>query len=411
MTAGTICLVTPGRLSCNPRVVKEADALHEAGYRVAVVCGPLGPLGEEEEHALLADRPWAGGVTRIHPQGLQWTMERAVTRFCRSLTAAASPLRPALAAQRHSALIARLRRAVEDTPADMYIAHYMAGLAAAGPVANRKNAILGFDAEDAHHLELTPTDAERRAELAARDAIQRRWLPRCAHLTCAAPLIAESYAERYGVRMTPVLNVFPLDSAPKGQDAPPEDVCLYWFSQKLGPGRGIEELLEILGKLPFPVSLHLRGVAAPAYRGTLESLAGATRLEFMPPVPPGRLPSSASIHTAGLCVELPDPPHHDICLANKIFTYLLAGIPSILSATRAHRCIAEELEGAACVIDLADPAASAEVLAAYLGNGKALQSARKAAARLARTRFNWDREKEVFLQSVDRALMDGSGPE
>ena len=32
-----ICLVTPGQPSTNPRLVKEADALCEAGYDVQVV--------------------------------------------------------------------------------------------------------------------------------------------------------------------------------------------------------------------------------------------------------------------------------------------------------------------------------------------------------------------------------------
>ena len=34
-----VCIVSTGNLASNPRVLKEADALHEAGYRVtAVVC-------------------------------------------------------------------------------------------------------------------------------------------------------------------------------------------------------------------------------------------------------------------------------------------------------------------------------------------------------------------------------------
>ena len=32
-----ICLVTPGNLAANPRIVKEADALQEAGYDVTAV--------------------------------------------------------------------------------------------------------------------------------------------------------------------------------------------------------------------------------------------------------------------------------------------------------------------------------------------------------------------------------------
>ena len=33
-----ICLITPGQLALNPRLVKEADALSAAGYEVSVIC-------------------------------------------------------------------------------------------------------------------------------------------------------------------------------------------------------------------------------------------------------------------------------------------------------------------------------------------------------------------------------------
>ena len=35
----SVCIVSPGHLASNPRVVKEADALHGAGYRVTVIAG------------------------------------------------------------------------------------------------------------------------------------------------------------------------------------------------------------------------------------------------------------------------------------------------------------------------------------------------------------------------------------
>ena len=43
MKVERICLVSPGHLSSNPRLVKEADALHEAGYAVRVVAGDVTP--------------------------------------------------------------------------------------------------------------------------------------------------------------------------------------------------------------------------------------------------------------------------------------------------------------------------------------------------------------------------------
>ena len=41
-----ICLVTTGQPACNPRLVKEADALVDAGFDVHVVAADLSRLGD-----------------------------------------------------------------------------------------------------------------------------------------------------------------------------------------------------------------------------------------------------------------------------------------------------------------------------------------------------------------------------
>ena len=58
MTAGRICIVTPGHLASNPRVVKEADALHAAGYDVSVVAGDLTPAVRPFDRDVEAEAPW-----------------------------------------------------------------------------------------------------------------------------------------------------------------------------------------------------------------------------------------------------------------------------------------------------------------------------------------------------------------
>src|SRR5881628_2097010 len=45
----TICIVTPSHISANPRVVKEADALHGAGFEVHVVFAQI-TNGIRREH-------------------------------------------------------------------------------------------------------------------------------------------------------------------------------------------------------------------------------------------------------------------------------------------------------------------------------------------------------------------------
>jgi len=53
-----ICLLTPTQPSVNPRIVKEADALAEAGHQVHVLCGHTIAWADESDILLLQKRNW-----------------------------------------------------------------------------------------------------------------------------------------------------------------------------------------------------------------------------------------------------------------------------------------------------------------------------------------------------------------
>jgi len=92
-----------------------------------------------------------------------------------------------------------------------------------------------------------------------------------------------------------------------------------------------------------------------------------------------------------------------ICLTNKIFTYLLAGVPVVMSDTPAQRLLATDLGAAARLCDLTDPAGLAAMLDA-LASPAVLAEASVTAWRLGRERYNWEREQDVLLQSVAAAF-------
>src|SRR5205814_5800343 len=136
-------------LASNPRAIKEADALHEAGYRVTVVAGDLSSAFRPFDEELAARAPWT--AVRIGPSPLSSRlMSRAAlasVRACR-LPPSRTPLWLAVAA--HSPQTSALARAACAVSADLYIAHYVAALPAAAAAARRHGAALGYDAEDFH---------------------------------------------------------------------------------------------------------------------------------------------------------------------------------------------------------------------------------------------------------------------
>jgi glycosyltransferase involved in cell wall biosynthesis len=308
-------------------------------------------------------------------------------------------------------LTGNLARAAAAEPADLYVAHCLAALPAAAWAARRHAAKLGFDAEDDHVGELEDTP-ENRPEIEVRRRIEAHYLPSCHHLTAASPGIARAYGDRYGVEMTPILNVFPLAHAPRVDFGESRNSCgrlsVYWFSQTIGPGRGLETFVKVMGKLRSNILLSVRGNDFLGYSNCLKKLAVEAgvidSIQFLPSGPPDEMAQLAAGHDIGLALELGTPPNRAISLTNKIFTYLLAGIPVLLSDTPAQRELATHLGEAARVVDLSTMDTVLKPLNNWLMNPGSLMIAKHEALRLSRERFNWDKEKKCFLQSIERTL-------
>lgn len=410
MSKARICLVSPGHIASNPRLVKEADALHAAGFRVRVVAGDYMAAVRPLDESILANAPWqcvrvglGSPLSRTAGAMLQRGAQLAVTRLGHL----------PVAIRAHSRVSYRLAAAALAEPAEMYLAHNLAALPAAARAARRCGAKLGFDAEDYHLGELEETQASAAAELTARALIEQTLLPQCRHLTAASPKIAEAYAARYGVTMTPILNVFPRADAPltpqraEGDRAGGEP-SLYWFSQTIGPGRGLESVVKALGQMQVRARLHLRGLISADYRAELQRLAAAAgvadRLHLLAPALPSEMARLAASHDVGLALELNEPLNRSICLTNKAFIYLLAGIPMLLSDTPAQRQLAGDLGHIAPVVKLDETQAIARTLDQLLSAPTKLQAARHTAWRLGQERYNWDVEQHKFLRSVAEAL-------
>jgi glycosyltransferase involved in cell wall biosynthesis len=269
---------------------------------------------------------------------------------------------------------------------------------------NSNRARIGFDAEDFHSGE---AGAGARGDLdnAIAANLEAALLAQCHHLTASSPLIAEIYRSRHAVNPVPLLNVFPLAEAVEPQETR-HNPSFYWFSQTIGPSRGLEEFIEILSLLKRGVRLDLRGHSTESYRRQLLARASGApvELQFLEPDVSRAMVRDAAGYTAGLGLELRQPPNRDLCLSNKAFTYLLAGVPVILSRTQAQERLALELGKACLLIDLEDSAAAARKLNEWLGNSTAQREARVKAFELGRERFNWDREKRVFLEQVGKVL-------
>ena len=395
---GTICIVSPGNLASNPRVLKEADALHEAGYAVtAVVCDYTAALRPFDD-AIAARVPWR--VVRVLPR----RGERPIGLLAGALARLAGGRVPmTVAARAFGGPVGALKSAI-GLAADLYIGHYIAGLAAAGRAARRHGAMLGFDAEDLHSGEGGPL------QMGMARIIEGTLLPSCRHVTVSAPLIGAALHDYYGVTATTVLNVFPLTMAPATPVATSGRGTLkaYWFSQTIGPDRGLQPFIQAMARTRARVTLDIRGSNRWGHGKDLvefaRTLGIGDRISVLPMAAPQEMATLAARYDIGLSLETDVSANRRVCLTNKIFTYLLAGVPVLLSDTPAQRALAAELGAAARVVSLADPDGMAAILDRLADSPFEKSQASTEAWRLGRERYNWDFEKSALLKSVARAF-------
>ena len=413
-----VCLISPGHVASNPRLVKEADALESAGFHVRVVAGNYMAAIQPLDQTILSQARWSW-VQVGADQKLNYLRQRAIQEAAKKVASTGWMPHLSIATWAHSPVSRQLALAAMAEQADLYIAHCLAALPAAAWAAQKHQARLGFDAEDFHPGEL-PNIPQNRVEIRVRHHLEQSLLPQCHHLTAASPLIAEAYRNHYGVQMRPILNVFPLSEAPPSPDwqqkIPVEDrmnqrfgpePSLYWFSQTIGPGRGLETIIRAMGKMQTRVRLHLRGMLATGYESTLRQLAKSVGvndyLHFLPSAPPAEMVCLAAYHDIGLSLEQTEPLNRAICLTNKIFVYLLAGLPVVMSKTPAQEKLSHQLGEAALVIG-DQPAEIATSLDRWLRHPEKLREQQQKAWHSGRETYNWDREKLKFLDVIAQAL-------
>ena len=412
-----VCIVTTGQPSTNPRAVKEADALAAAGYDVRFVGGHWADWADQTDRQLMAGRAWT-------PELVRWRRREApstfwITRVRHRIARSASGW-PGLGASLLPAAGSRigpeLSRLARVRPASLFIAHNIGALPAAAAAARAWRAALGFDAEDFHSGQFA--DADRSAERRATERIERRWIPGCDYVTAASPAIAAAYAELCAHPAVVVRNVFPRADRPATPPAGSTDgtLRLYWFSQTIGPDRGLEDVVRAMGLVAHvPLELHLRGSWHGRYEQALTSLAREAgvppgRMVTHPPGDPREMVRLAARYDVGLAPEPGHTRNNNRLQSNKLYVYLLAGLPVLASDTDGNRELLGEASGSGWLIPRRDAQAIANLLARLADRPAEVRAAAAKAWAWGETRFNWDLEQRVFLREVDRAIASTNRP-
>jgi glycosyltransferase involved in cell wall biosynthesis len=210
-----------------------------------------------------------------------------------------------------------------------------------------------------------------------------------------------------------VYNAFPwadrgvLDGCRKDRGATGRKLSIHWYSQTLGPGRGLEDLFAALAAIDADAEIHLRGRPIRDFQDWLSRSVPPSevgRIFVHDLVPPEELLSRIAEHDVGFAGEMSFCRSRELTVTNKILHYLLAGLAVVASDTPGQREVAGQADEAVLLYPSGDAPALAAQFNLLLRSPHALQRAKAAALKAAQDVFCWERQKARLVDSVGRAL-------
>lgn len=231
---------------------------------------------------------------------------------------------------------------------------------------------VGVDFEDWFSKDLSTEDQKKRP-VKAMGALERDLMKRACLVFATSNAMALALADDARCPRIPVL----IPNSFSSFGSVPEDkercdsrmgsaVTFYWFSQTIGPHRGLESVGQALLELKGDWELHLRGDLA-GYRRWFENSFSPeirSRIVIHDPVSNNDLPYHTASHDVGLALEVPHCRSRDLTATNKIFEYLRCGLAIIASDTLGQKEVMSECPGAGWLV----PANDVESLRACMQN-------------------------------------------
>lgn len=399
MSQPHLLILIGGHLSLGPRPQKEAAAAVAAGFRVSIRGNWWDQKLAEEDQRLAQEigldfQPLldlrSGSDFSLR---LKQRLARDLFRFTRIPTARSFG----------NGGPEMLAEAAKLKP-DLIMVHSEAGLWA-GSQLLKKGHPVGVDFEDWFSEDLPEADRKGRPIKALKkleNHLLQNARPRFATTTAMATALAKA-AHLTDLPLT-IPNAFPWSKAPQHQDHLPP-LKLYWFSQTLGPKRGLEELAQSLEGLRGNWQLHLLG-ALRHYEGWFESTFQKIRphVRVIAPVSNAELPAVTAQFDLGLALEIPHCQNRDLTATNKIFEYLRCGLGVIATDTSGQKEIMAACPDAGTIVPAFAPDALRTAIQSYLDAPEKITSAKKAALHAAEHHWAWEKFAPLVGSALKAAL-------
>jgi glycosyltransferase involved in cell wall biosynthesis len=174
----------------------------------------------------------------------------------------------------------------------------------------------------------------------------------------------------------------------------------------VGQNRGLEQVVAALNLLPgLQISLHILGECSATYSQQLSALSNRpAAINFLPATSLENIFRLASQFDIGLASEVPYCENRDICLTNKLFTYLLSSLCLLASDTAAQQDFISTYPETGLLYkhdDVNDLAAKINTL---YHDRSLLMSYKRSAHAIAGSTLNWEKESEKLLDKISTIL-------
>ena len=390
-----VCMHVLGTAATDPRVLREATALVEAGYTVSIV-----DIEEKENKQSEED------IRGVHLKHVMVPRAFFSTRFDTSTLV------------RVATLFVRTTLRLLQTPADIYHGHEVSGLLPCCIAAFLRRKPVIFDAHE------MPLFERPLSELGP----SRRWLrrllgvllafivPRCAGVITVSPPIVEELRSRYGVEEVALIRNVPEYRAVAKSDrlrqhlglGPEVRIALY--QGYLQPNRGLDRLIRAAAFLDPDSVIVIMGKNRKTTQAQLEELIASEgvgeRVKILPPVPYAELLDWTASADIGLNVASADYSLNvRYFLPNKFFEYLMAGLPVLTSPLEAMVDIVNTYDVGQVLPSLA-PADIGEAINTMLADPAGLARKRGNALAVTKQEFYWEKESSRLTHLYQSILQD-----
>jgi glycosyltransferase involved in cell wall biosynthesis len=406
-----VIFVTSAQPSANPRMLKSAIYLSSLGYLVDVIYARISPWANHLDSQIYDNYRninWIGVGPKSEFSILKYfyLLRQKFWKYLFILGNA----KIYTGAKGFTLLSQELELEVLHRRADLYIGHNLGALQAILTASKIHDAPSLFDFEDYHRGEHKRNSIE--SEMIR--LLESNCVPLLSYAITSSPLITKKYQLLFPkTTFETILNVFSKEYLSKNQSM--SDILpikLFWFSQHVGLERGLQQILLSMSKAgKGKITLTIVGNCSTSRMGYLKKMIddlgfSEETVQFQGVLNLDNLFELASQHHIGIASEMVSNDNREICLTNKVFSYMLAGLAIIASSTIAQSSLFDQNKDIGFLFNLDKPEMIDDILNTYLQDLSLLRSHQNNSLMAGRNKYNWEIESATYISVLQKVIKD-----